>query len=208
MSAPGGGPGGNLYQKYTTRNPLARLLTDRFLGELDGLVTASGARRALEVGCGEGFLSLRLAALGLEVLATEPDAGAAEEAQERLAPSAPAVQFLRAAVEELDPARHAAPLVVCCEVLEHVRDPEGAVDRLADLAAPWLVASVPREPLWRVLNVARGAYWADWGNTPGHLHHWSKRAFLGLLGRRFEPVAVRSPLPWTLVLGRVRERGR
>jgi len=26
--------------------------------------------------------------------------------------------------------------------------------------------SVPREPLWRMLNMARGAYWKSLGNTP------------------------------------------
>ena len=29
--------------------------------------------------------------------------------------------------------------------------------------------------------MARGAYLKDLGNTPGHLNHWSKRAFVELL---------------------------
>ena len=36
---------------------------------------------------------------------------------------------------------------------------------------------MPREPLWRGLNMARGAYLKDLGNTPGHVNHWSKRSF-------------------------------
>jgi hypothetical protein len=28
-----------------------------------------------------------------------------------------------------------------------------------------LVASVPREPIWRVLNLLRGTYWRHTGNT-------------------------------------------
>ena len=54
-------------------------------------------------------------------------------------------------------------------------DPERALDVLAGLARPWLIASVPREPLWRALNLARLSYVGDLGNTPGHLNHWSKR---------------------------------
>ena len=42
-----------------------------------------------------------------------------------------------------------------------------------------LLVSVPREPLWRGLNMARGAYMRDLGNTPGHVNHWSKRALRG-----------------------------
>ena len=35
--------------------------------------------------------------------------------------------------------------------------------------------SVPREPIWRMLNFLRGKYWSSGGNTPGHLQHWSRR---------------------------------
>ena len=66
-----------------------------------------------------------------------------------------------------------------------------------------LLVSVPREPLWRGLNMARGAYWKDLGNTPGHLNHWSKRCFVQLLSRHGEVVEARSPFPWTMLLVRV-----
>ena len=62
------------------------------------------------------------------------------------------------------------------EVLEHVPDPEHTVSEMARVASGHLLVSVPREPLWRGLNMARGAYLRDLGNTPGHLNHWSKRA--------------------------------
>jgi hypothetical protein len=105
-------------------------------------------------------------------------------------------------VQELEPDRDAAELVVCCEVLEHLDDPDGALEVLAGLARPWLIVSVPREPLWRALNLARLHYVRELGNTPGHLGHWSKRGFLRVVGRRVEVVEVRDPLPWTMVLCR------
>jgi hypothetical protein len=89
-------------------------------------------------------------------------------------------------------------------VLEHLDDPERALDRLVELAQPWLLLSVPREPLWRVLNLARFKYVGELGNTPGHLGHWSRRGFLGLLRSRVEVVDVRSPVPWTMALCRTR----
>ena len=73
---------------------------------------------------------------------------------------------------------------------------------LAGLARPWLIASVPREPLWRALNLARLSYVGDLGNTPGHLNHWSKRGLRAVSGARFEVVEVRSPTPWTMALCR------
>jgi SAM-dependent methyltransferase len=195
-------PGGNLYNKYTTRNPIARFLMADFLRDFDSLVAISGATSVLEVGCGEGYLARRLAARGLSVVATEPDSEALGEARRLAAEKGLAIHFERAAIEELDPSCHAAPLVICCEVLEHVASPDDALEHLSKLASPWLLASVPREPLWRVLNLARGAYWRSRGNTPGHVNHWSRRAFLAFLNKNFEVIKVRSPLPWTLVLAR------
>jgi SAM-dependent methyltransferase len=90
------------------------------------------------------------------------------------------------------------------EVLEHVPDPEHTVEEMARVAQRWLLVSVPREPLWRALNMARGAYLNDLGNTPGHLNHWSKRSFVALLSRHGEVVEARSPFPWTMLLVRVR----
>jgi hypothetical protein len=63
-----------------------------------------------------------------------------------------------------------------------------------------LLVSVPREPLWRGLNVARGAYLKALGNTPGHVNHWSRTAFVALLGAHGTVEEVRSPFPWTMLL--------
>jgi ubiquinone/menaquinone biosynthesis C-methylase UbiE len=94
-------------------------------------------------------------------------------------------------------------LATAIEVLEHVPDPEHTLAEMARVASGHLLVSVPREPLWRALNVARGAYLAQLGNTPGHVNHWSKRAFVSLVGRYGEVVEARSPFPWTMLLVRV-----
>lgn len=203
----GHGPGGNLYDKYATRNPVAKALMRGFLRDLDAFVAKTGAREVLEVGCGEGHLSRRLFQQGYAVRAVEPSSEAVAEARSRNQAAGIEMRVDQAAVEELSGLRDGAPLVLCCEVLEHVADPVLAVERLGELASPWLVASVPREPLWRALNMARGAYWGAWGNTPGHVNHWSRASFLGLLSARFEIVETRTPTPWTLVLGRSRRAG-
>jgi len=61
---------------------------------------------------------------------------------------------------------------VCRYALHHFEDPGGVVAEMARVANGHLLVSVPREPLWRGLNMARGAYIKDLGNTPGHLNHW------------------------------------
>ena len=94
-------------------------------------------------------------------------------------------------------------LVAAIEVLEHVPDPERTVAEMARVARGHLLVSVPHEPLWRLLNMARGAYLRELGNTPGHVNHFTKRSFVRLLGRHGEVREARSPFPWTMLLVRV-----
>ena len=78
---------------------------------------------------------------------------------------------------------------------------EGA--EVARVSSGWLLLSVPWEPVWRILNVARGRYVGSLGNTPGHVQHFSRRAIRGLVASRFELVAERRPFPWTVLLARL-----
>jgi len=203
VSADAAYTGGNVSDKYGTSNPIARRLVSGFMSELDELVERTGAREAHEVGCGEGELAIRLAQRGLRVRGTDAFPQVLEEARRRAGAAGVEIDFEATPVEALKPERHAAELVVCCEVLEHLEDSERALDVLAGLARPWLIASVPREPLWRALNLARLSYVGSLGNTPGHLGHWSKEGFVRFLTPRFEVIEVRTPMPWTVALCRV-----
>jgi 2-polyprenyl-3-methyl-5-hydroxy-6-metoxy-1,4-benzoquinol methylase len=173
-----------------------------FLERLERLVERSGAREAHEIGCGEGELAIRLARRGLRVRGSDVSAPVIDEARRRADAAMVEVDFRAAAVEALDPAQDAAELIVCCEVMEHLDDPEAALEIVARLARPWAIVSVPREPIWRILNLARLKYVGGLGNTPGHLHHWSRHAFGQFLGRRLEVVELDSPLPWAMALCR------
>ncbi|MBB3612399.1 class I SAM-dependent methyltransferase [Rhizobium sp. BK602] len=193
---------GNYYDKYNTRNPVARYLMNGFLSSFDELTEKAGVRNAYEVGCGEGNLSMRLHDRGWEVHGSDLEETSVAEANEQCVSRNIANRFETRSLFDLKPADVSAELVICCEVLEHVPQTDRALDVLQSLANPYLLVSVPREPIWRVLNLARGKYIGDLGNTPGHIQHWSSAAFLALLRKRFEIVEVRKPLPWTMVLCR------
>lgn len=161
---------------------------------------------ALEVGCGEGELSMRLARIGWDAQGCDIADEAVVEARRRAAAAGLTIPFRTLDVLSAGKIYQPSDLVICCEVMEHLEDPSAALDVLAGLSKNFLILSVPREPIWRVLNMMRGCYWKDFGNTPGHIQHWSKHSFLSLLEGRLEVVAVRSPLPWTLALCRVKNR--
>lgn len=197
------GPAGNYYDKYRTRNPIARWLMQGFLSGFDRLSSSIPPGPVLEVGCGEGELSMRLAARGYRVRGCDVSADVIDEARGRARSAGLAVEFWQCDIQDLTE-HDAAPLVICCEVLEHLRDPQAGLERLALLARPWLIVSVPREPLWRAMNMARGKYLGQLGNTPGHLNHWGRRAFLSQVGERFDIVKTASPVPWTMALCKVK----
>jgi SAM-dependent methyltransferase len=196
--------GGNVYDKYASTNPVERRLVDGFLANVAELVERAGAREAHEVGCGEGELSRLMARRGLRVRGTDAFEGVIGTARALAREEGLEVTFEARAVQELREERDSAELIVCCEVLEHLEDPDRALDILARLAHPWLIVSVPREPLWRALNLLRFTYVSMLGNTPGHVNHWTRRGFERFLAGRLEVVDVRSPLPWTMALCRAR----
>jgi 2-polyprenyl-3-methyl-5-hydroxy-6-metoxy-1,4-benzoquinol methylase len=193
-----------VFDKYGSRNPVVRYLMGGFYESLEALVSKSSARSIHEVGCGEGYWTTRWAARGLRARGSDFSEQVIALARQNARHSAGHPQFHVASIYDLTRPRDSAELVVCCEVLEHLDDPNGALEVLASIASPWLIVSVPREPIWSMMNMARGRYWSRLGNTPGHIQKWSRSEFLRLLSRSVEVVAVRTPLPWTMALCRAR----
>ncbi|MCC5067953.1 class I SAM-dependent methyltransferase [Xanthomonas campestris] len=176
-----------------------------FLSSFGELVARAGTPGdALEVGCGEGELSIRMDAAGWRVRACDIAEEAVQEARRRVAAAGLNIPVERADVCDIGDCYKPVDLVVCCEVLEHLDSPEQALRTLLALSRRYVLVSVPREPIWRILNMVRGSYWTDLGNTPGHIQHWSRREFLSMLSEHAEVVDVRNPLPWTIALCRAR----
>ena len=189
---------GNVYDKYQTRNPVARYLFRKFLASFQELLDIIEVDKILEVGCGEGHLTRflngwlqpgRLCAVDLS-----PDLFEPKYRQQQTA------LFSCQSVYQLGFRESSFDLIVGAEVLEHLERPGAALREVHRVASKYLLLSVPREPVWRLLNIARLAYWREFGNTPGHLQHWSSREFVSLVSTFFEVLEVRNPLPWTMVL--------
>jgi ubiquinone/menaquinone biosynthesis C-methylase UbiE len=194
---------GNTYDKYGSTNPVVRRLMAGFERTLDELWAKAAPRSVLDVGCGEGVLThqwaLRLRDGRVVGIDLEDPALQAEWSRR----TAPNLEYRVMKAESLPFGDGEFELAAAIEVLEHVPHPEHTVAEMARVArGGHLLVSVPREPLWRGLNMARGAYLRDLGNTPGHLNHWSRRAFVALLSRHGEVREVRSPFPWTMLLVR------
>ena len=189
---------GNHYDKYGTRNPIARMLMRGFLDSVGELYAQTRPRTVLEVGCGEGLLAQHL----LDRAPPPSRFVACDLELDRVAPGiAPTIEFVQASIYALPFAARSFDLVVCCEVLEHLDDPRGGLAELARVADRRVLISTPWDPVWRALNMARGRYLGALGNTPGHIQHFTRRSLVALAETQLRVLQRRTPLPWTIVLG-------
>jgi 2-polyprenyl-3-methyl-5-hydroxy-6-metoxy-1,4-benzoquinol methylase len=196
-------PTGNTFDKYGSQNPVVRRLMAGFHSTLDELWEKAAPQSVLDVGCGEGVLTLEWAARLGEGRIVGIDLDDPKLRAEWAKRSRANLEFHAAEATRLSFGDGEFELASAIEVLEHVPDPEATLAEMGRVARRHLLVSVPREPLWRGLNMARGAYLRDFGNTPGHVNHWSKRAFVSLLSRYGTVEEARSPFPWTMLLVRV-----
>ncbi len=193
-------PTGNTYDKYGSTNPVVRWMMRGFKDTIWELLDRTRPHHLLDVGCGEGIMAEaildRYGAVDVTGIDLDDDDLAAHWDKRRR----DGLEFCTGVAETLPFEDNSFDTITSLEVLEHVQDPQASVAEMARVAEKWLVLSVPREPLWRVLNVMRGAYVSDLGNTPGHINHWSRTQFVDFVGRFGRVVEVRAPFPWTAVL--------
>jgi ubiquinone/menaquinone biosynthesis C-methylase UbiE len=186
--------------KYTSNNRVVQYLNRVYLRNITRLVQQAQPARLLDVGCGEGVVLRHLdrhlrgvAVVGLDVDGTGL----------RVAQSQNSVSLVQGSVYALPFASGSFDLVLCCEVLEHVEQPHVALAELARVSGNRVLLSVPNEPIWRMSNMARGKYLRHFGNTTGHIQHWTRWAFLRLVRTHFEVTHVRTWLPfWSMLLAR------
>jgi 2-polyprenyl-3-methyl-5-hydroxy-6-metoxy-1,4-benzoquinol methylase len=197
---------GNAFDKYGSSNPIVKWMMKNFESSLSDLVAKAAPLKIHEIGCGEGYWVIRWNENGMEARGCDFSTQVIEIARENavehgLSPSL----FEPRSIYDLESGRDSADLIVCCEVLEHLEHPEAGLEALQRVVGQHLIISVPKEPLWCALNLARGKYISQWGNTPGHIQHWAKNGFIKLVSKYFDIVEVRNPLPWTMLLCKPRD---
>ena len=194
---------GNYYDKYASKNPVERALMGAFLRAVTGFYAQVAPATVLEVGCGEGHLAHHLVTSGprpMRFVACDIELTAARTDLDGL------IELRQASVYALPWGDASFDLVLCCEVLEHLHDPDRGLAEVARVARRAAIVSTPREPLWRAMNLMRGKYVRDLGNTPGHVQHFGRRDLRALVETRLRVVGVRSPIPWTVLLAEPHSR--
>jgi ubiquinone/menaquinone biosynthesis C-methylase UbiE len=193
---------GNYFDKYRSGNPIHQRLMKGFLESAFSLVQLAKPQTVLEAGCGPGDLASNLFRQddieSGRVRYTGTDVSDGEIRKARL--NYPYFEFQEASIYDLPFEDSGFDLVIACEVLEHLASPEFAIAELARVTRRYALVSVPWEPVWRILNVARGKYLKQLGNTPGHLQNFSRSAIRKLLSEQFTIIEERKPIPWSMFL--------
>lgn len=191
--------GGNYYNKYESNNPAVQMLMRKYFQDLDGLIVPIKDRinLALEIGCGEGYVTQHIQNLGIAIEGTDISERVIKIAQQ----SHPSLRFSECSVYDLQSLGGTYDLVLANEVLEHLTDYNRAIEEMKSVTRKYLFFSVPNEPYFRFGNILRLKYLENFGNTPGHINHWSLQDFEKLLiSADLDIVEIKPSTLWVMAL--------
>lgn len=186
------------HEKYQSNNPISRYLIHHFFQNIADLYGKITVKSILDVGCGEGLVLKSLAknVSTLECHAIDISEAEVIDAKRNI----PFCDVVMGSADQLPFEDNAKELVICSEVLEHLENPDAALKEICRVTSKYAILTVPNEPLWRILNMVRGKYWSDWGNTPDHRNHWTPGGFRKFASAQFVILEERHPVPWNFLL--------
>lgn len=191
---------GNYYDKHGSKNPIEKYLLNRYKLILLKLINQLSINRCYEVGSGEGYILQLLEdnfsfdlLIGSDIdFELMRDSKKSKNSTIRIINEADFLPFINQKID----------LILACEVLEHLKNPNLFLRECVRLKAQYYIFTVPNEPLWRILNILRFKYLQDLGNTPGHLNHWTKQQFIKLVSSYLDIIEVLYSQPWIFLLAK------
>lgn len=187
------------YLKHQSKNPLQRFLIKNFNKSLISLIEPLSPKTILDVGCGEGFIlnELTLKHVGQKIEGVDNSKTALSLGKKLF----PRLSLKYADIYHLPYQNNSFDLVVCLEVLEHLKNPEKALDEILRVSKGSVIISVPNEPFFRISNLLRGKNLARWGNDTQHINHWNPSSFKEFLKKQgVSSRQIKFPFPWIMIL--------
>jgi 2-polyprenyl-6-hydroxyphenyl methylase/3-demethylubiquinone-9 3-methyltransferase len=137
--------------------------------------TSSEVIYALEVGCGGGILSEELAKMGLLTTGIDPSEQSLNSAINHAKESNLIINYEKGAGETLPFPNNSFDVVICCDVLEHVRDlPKviSEISRVLKRGGVFIYDTFNRTLFSKISVIKILQEWKRWAIMPSDLHVW------------------------------------
>jgi len=196
--------GGNFFNKYESTNPIVQTLVKKYFQDLDSFIIPikDEIASALEIGCGEGYVTKHLQDIGICIEGADISERIINVARELH----PSIRFSVQSIYDLTSSGKKYDIIFMNQVFEHLDNPKQAMEEIKKSTRKYLFFSVPNEPLFRIANIARMKYLSEFGNSPGHVNHWSKRSFRKfLVSQDIDIIGISTSTVWILALCTINE---
>lgn len=188
--------GGNLFDKYNSKNPIVKLLMKTFFKDLDYFLNSIIIHNVLDVGCGEGYVTDHIKKSKKDITIEALDFS--RETIQIAGLIHPKINFSQGSIYNLPFKNDTFDLVIVNEVLEHLEYPEKGINEIKRVSRKYCIITVPNEPFFRLSNVFRLKYLSSFGNTPGHLKNWTINDFKKLMNSNFRKISIKISTLWQI----------
>ena len=134
-----------------------------------------GALRALDIGCGGGFLAEEFAAMGCHVTGIDPSPASIGAARAHATARGLHIDYQVGSGEQLPAHDEAFDLAYCCDVLEHVSDVDRVISETARVLKPgglYLFDTINRTVMSKLVAIKVLQQWPLTRVTDVAIHDW------------------------------------
>lgn len=184
--------------KHMSKNPLQKLLIKNYYNNLLKIIKRENPKSILDVGCGEGFTldMLQKNKIGKKIIGIDNSKESIRIGKILF----PKVKIEHASIYDIPFPDNSFDLVICTEVLEHLKTPSLAIEEVKRVSRGNILISVPNEPFFMLGNFLRGKNMEKLGNDPEHINHWTAFSFASFLKTQgLKKISVKLPFPWILI---------
>ncbi len=186
-------PASPFYQMKVAFNPVRAGYVQKVVAGEIGADLAG--KVALDLGCGGGFLTEEIARLGFETFGLDPSEPSLRAAAAHARNAGLCIGYLGAAGEAIPCKAGACDLVICCDVLEHVRDLPRVVSEVSRVLKPggvFCYDTFNRTLLSKLVAIKIAQEWRMWAFMPPRLHVWG----MFIKPRELRALLRRNGLEW------------
>lgn len=168
---------GNHFDKYLSKNFFVKIIMNNFEKSLTHLMNKFDNKNFFDLGCGDGHWMSYYHQKNFFVRGGDHSEKQLKIIKEKYNYNGYKIDIYNSNfVYEMNKILENEKInnILFSEVLEHLYRPNYVLNKLSKLNFQKMIITVPNEPLWRILNILRLKYLKDFGNTPGHVNHFSK----------------------------------